>query len=167
MAKLPLFDVEVSPTPRRPAPMPPFEPATCEALGICSNPVARLVTPHVMNPWVSGLYELAGQSICSNGVTTYCVVSYGSYAQPILNGLPSGAVAWASGTYALVCVMFPSAHGRPSLPILLNSTFSVCGTGCVGHVFTSGDLFCGTGTSLTGMSGLPVSRSRMNVMPYL
>ncbi len=36
------------------------------------------MTPHVMNVWFSGLYELAGQSIISNGVTTYCVVSYGS-----------------------------------------------------------------------------------------
>jgi hypothetical protein len=29
----------------------------------------------VMNVWFWGLYELAGQSIISNGATTYCVVS--------------------------------------------------------------------------------------------
>jgi hypothetical protein len=56
-----------------------------------------VVTPQVMNVLFSGLYELAGQSIISNGCTTYSVVSYGSYAHPILNGLPSGAVAVANG----------------------------------------------------------------------
>ena len=58
--------------------MPPNAPFTCEAAGICSNEVARSVTPQVMNVLFSGLYELAGQSIISNGCTTYCVVSYGS-----------------------------------------------------------------------------------------
>ena len=58
--------------------MPPKAPFTCEAAGICSKEVARSVTPQVMNVWFSGLYELAGQSIISNGTTTYCVVSYGS-----------------------------------------------------------------------------------------
>ena len=39
---------------------------------------ARNETPQVMNVLFSGLYELAGQSMFSNGITTYCVVSYGS-----------------------------------------------------------------------------------------
>ena len=96
-------------------------------------------------------------------------MSYGSYAHPILNGLPSGAVAVAYGVYALVCVIVPSVHGLrvPSEDSLLKSTLSAIGIGCVGHVFTSGDEFCGTFSSLIGRSGLPVSRSRMNVMPYL
>ncbi len=34
--KLPVFAVDVSPTANA-APMPPAEPATCEAFGICSN----------------------------------------------------------------------------------------------------------------------------------
>ena len=75
---MPLFAVEASPTPRRAAPRPPKAPATCDVAGSCSNAVARSDTPHVMNVWFSGLYELAGQSIISNGTTTYCVVSYGS-----------------------------------------------------------------------------------------
>ena len=44
---------------------------------MASIAVARPVTPHVTIEWVSGLYELAGQSIISNGMTVYCVVSYG------------------------------------------------------------------------------------------
>src|SRR5437899_256468 len=84
-----------------------------------------------LNVWVCGLYELAGQSIISNGWTTYCVVSYGSKTQPILNGLPSGAVACANGMYAFVCVTLPSVQGRLSLSTLLKRTLSPCGIGCV------------------------------------
>ena len=86
---------------------------TCEAAGICSNAVARPVTPHVIIVWFSGLYELAGQSIISNGVTTYCVVSYGSYEQPILYGLPSGALAVANGTPRFVTAS-GVVHGTPA-----------------------------------------------------
>src|SRR4051794_31762980 len=49
----------------------------------------------------------------------------------------------------------------------LNRTFCVEGIGCVGHEFTPGDELVGTFVSLTGSSGLPVMRSRTNVMPYL
>src|SRR3954465_8709163 len=78
--KLPvlLIGVEPSPTPRRAAPRPPKSVGTCDAAGICSKAVARPVTPHVTMELVDGAYELAGQSIISNGVTTYCDVSYGS-----------------------------------------------------------------------------------------
>src|SRR4051794_21384383 len=122
-----------------------------------------------MNVWFAMSYELAGQSIISNGWTTYCVVSYGSYAHPILYGLPSGAVAVANGWYAFVWLTLPSVHGRlvPSADSLLKSTLSALGTGCVGQLFTSGALLTGTFTSSIGSSGLPVSRSRMNVMPCL
>src|SRR4051812_40478302 len=122
-----------------------------------------------MNVLFTMSYELAGQSIISNGCTTYCVVSYGSYPQPILYGLPSGAVAVAYGTYAFVCDTAPSVQGRrvPSVDSLLNSTLSANGTGCVGQLFTSGAVLTGTFTSGIGSSGLPVSRSRMNVMPSL
>src|SRR6185312_13655476 len=98
--KLPvlLIGVEPSETPRRAAPRPPNSVGTCDAFGICSKAVARPVTPHVIIEWVDGAYELAGQSIISNGVTTYCVVSYGVYAHPILKGFPSGAVEVANGT---------------------------------------------------------------------
>src|SRR5579872_1873960 len=81
---------EPSATPRRFTPRPPYTLATCEAAGICSIAVARPVTPQVTIEWIDGAYELAGQSIISNGVTVYCVVSYGVYAHPSLNGLPSG-----------------------------------------------------------------------------
>src|SRR5262245_43883000 len=78
--KLPLLPVggDGSDTPSWLTPRPPKAPATCDAAGICSIARARSVTPHVMNVLFSGLYELAGQSIISNGMTTYCVVSYGS-----------------------------------------------------------------------------------------
>ena len=77
--KLPVLPVGVTVADAEPADAePPNAPTTCEADGICSKAVARSVTPHVMNVWFSGLYELAGQSIISNGMTTYCVVSYGS-----------------------------------------------------------------------------------------
>src|SRR5437868_25455 len=99
-------------------------------------------------------------------MTTYCVVSYGVYAQPILYGLPSGAVAVAYGMPRLVTAS-GVVQGIPSLPIGLNRTFCVAGTGCVGQVLTPGDFNCGTGTSLTGISGLPVTRSSTNVMPTL
>src|SRR3954470_23683806 len=71
--KLPvlLIGVEPSDTPRRAAPRPPNSVGTCDAAGICSKPVARPVTPHVIIECVSGSYALAGQSIISNGVTTY------------------------------------------------------------------------------------------------
>ncbi len=71
-----LIGVEPSPTPSRLAPRPPNWLATCESAGICSIAVARPVTPQVIIVWFCGLYELAGQSIISNGVTMYCVVSY-------------------------------------------------------------------------------------------
>src|SRR3981189_1007042 len=116
--KLPelLIAVEPSPTLSRLAPRPPKALATCEAGGICSNDVARPVTPHVNIVWFCGLYELAGQSIISNGVPTY-----GVSAQPILYGFPSGAVAVAYGTPRLVTAS-GVAHGMPSLPIGLNRT---------------------------------------------
>ncbi len=69
--------------------------------------------------------------------------------------------------YAFVCDTVPSVHGMPLELSLLKSTLSDCGTGCVGHVLTSGAELCGTFTSLIGSSGLPVSRSRTKVMPYL
>src|SRR6478672_3536183 len=99
-------------------------------------------------------------------MTVYCVVSYGVYAQPMWYGLPSGAVAVANGVPRLVAAV-GVVHGMPSLPIGLNRTFCVAGTGCVGQVLTPSALLCGTGVSLTGMSGLPVSRSSTNVMPTL
>src|SRR3979490_1822703 len=89
-------------------------------------------------------------------MTVYWVVSYGVYAQPILNGLPSGAVAVANGVPRLVTAS-GVVQGIPSLPIGLNRTFCVAGTGCVGQVLTPSAWLCGTGTSLTGMSGLPVT----------
>src|SRR3954447_162566 len=102
-----------------------------------------------MNVWFAMSYELAGQSIISNGCTTYCVVSYGSYAHPILNGLPSGAVAVANGWDAFVIETLPSVHGLlvPSVDSLLNSTLSASGIGCVGQLFTSGALLTGTFSS--------------------
>src|SRR6478752_7618861 len=99
-------------------------------------------------------------------MVVYCVVSYGVYAQPILYGLPSGAVAVAYGVPRLVTAS-GLVHGMPSLPIGLNSTFCVAGTGCVGQVLTPSALLCGTGVSLTGINGLPVSRSSTKVMPTL
>src|SRR6266849_9373937 len=99
-------------------------------------------------------------------MVTYCVVSYGVYAHPILYGLPSGAVAVAYGTPRLVTAS-GVVHGIPSLPIGLKRTFCVAGTGWVGEELTPSDVNCGTGTSLTGMSGLPVKRSSTNVMPTL
>src|SRR4051812_50102123 len=99
-------------------------------------------------------------------MVVYCVVSYGVYAQPILYGLPSGAVAVAYGVPRLVTAS-GVVHGIPSLPTGLNSTFWVAGTGCVGQVLTPSEWFCGTGVSLTGISGLPVTRSITNVMPTL
>src|SRR3954470_17482669 len=154
--KLPelLIGVEPSPTPRRAAPRPPNSVGTCDAFGICSNAVARPVTPHVTIEWLMGEYELAGQSIISNGVTTYCDVSYGSYAHPILYGLPSGAVAVAYGVPVAVAAS-GVVHGMLSLLTGLNRTFFVVGIGCVGHVFTPGALLCGTLVSLIGSSGLP------------
>ena len=71
------------------------------------------------------------------------------------------------GTYALVWLTAPSVHGSPCAFCLLKSTLSADETGWVGQVFTSGALLCGTFTSVTGISGLPVSRSRTNVIPYL
>src|SRR5262245_37752769 len=103
-----------------------------------------------MNELVSGLYELDGQSIDSNGATTNCVVSYGSKKQPILYGLPSGAT-WPVQRVG-------SAHRRPP-PFAIfgsKSAFGVCGIGWVLAVLTSGELLCGTLTSLTGTTGLPV-----------
>src|ERR1700730_5435455 len=99
-------------------------------------------------------------------MVVYCVVSYGVYAQPILYGLPSGAADVASGVPTLVT---PSGlvHGIPSLPIGLNRTFCVPGTGCVGQVLTPSAWSCGTLTSFHGRSGLPVSRSSTQVMPTL
>src|SRR6266852_3133666 len=99
-------------------------------------------------------------------MVVYCVVSYGVYAQPMWYGLPSGAVAVANGVPRLVTAS-GVVQGIPSLPIGLNRTFCVAGTGCVGQVLTPSEWFCGTGTSLTGMSGLPVRRSSTNVMPTL
>src|SRR3954466_74207 len=166
--KLPelLIGVEPSPTPRRAAPRPPNSVGTCDAAGICSKAVARPVTPHVIIEWVDGAYELAGQSIISNGVTTYWLVSYGSYAHPILYGFPSGAVAVANGVPVAVTAS-GVVHGMLLLFTGLNSTFFAVGIGCVGHEFTPGALLVGTFVSLTGRSGLPVTRSRTNVMPYL
>ena len=82
-------------------------------------------------------------------------------------GLPSGATAVANGTYAFVCVRLPSVQGRLLASSLFPSTLSAIGIGWVGHVFTSSAVLCGTLTSGIGSSGLPVSRSRMNVIPYL
>src|ERR1700730_15002288 len=45
------------------------------------------------------------------------------------------------------------------------SVFGVCGIGCVGHVLTSGELFCGTGTRSTGTTGLPVTPLSTHVQP--
>src|SRR5207248_985538 len=154
------------PTPSRAAPSPPKAVGTCEAAGICSNPVARPVTPHVIMVWVSGLYELAGQSIISNGVTTYWVVSYGVYAHPILNGFPSGAVAVANGVPSELTASVV-VHGMPFLPIGLNNTFCVAGTGCVGQELTSWEVSTGTLVSFQGSSGLPVIRSMTQVIPTL
>jgi hypothetical protein len=67
----------------------------------------------------------------------------------------------------LVCVTLPSVQGLLWLSSLLNSTLSAFGTGCVGQLFTSGSVLTGTFSSGIGSSGLPVSRSRMKVMPYL
>ena len=55
--------------------------------------------------------------------------------------------------------MRPGSTSRPVASSLLNRTLSDCGTGWVGHVFTSGDEFWGTGTSLTGIS---LSRRAIN-----
>src|SRR3979490_1479558 len=99
-------------------------------------------------------------------MTVYWVVSYGVYAQPILNGLPSGAVAVANGVPRLVTAS-GVVQGIPSLPIGLNRTFCVAGTGCVGQVLTPSEWFCGALTSFRGRSGLPVSRSSTQVMPTL
>src|SRR5258707_8884941 len=99
-------------------------------------------------------------------MTVYWVVSYGVYAQPILYGLPSGAVEVANGVPRLVTAS-GVVHGIPSLPIGLNRTFCVAGTGCVGQVFTLSALLCGTGTSFHGRSDLPVMRSSTQVMPTL
>src|SRR5580765_4044589 len=63
--------------------------------------------------------------------------------------------------------MLPSVHGRLLASSLLNSTLSAIGIGCVGQLFTSGSVLTGTFTSGIGSSGLPVSRSRMKVMPCL
>src|SRR3954471_6321763 len=166
--KLPvlLIGVEPSPTPRRAAPRPPKAVATCDAFGICSKAVARPVTPHVTIEWVDGSYELAGQSIISNGVTTYWFVSYGSYAHPILYGFPSGAVAVANGVPVAVTAS-GVVHGMLLLFTGLNSTFFAAGIGCVGHEFTPGAALTGTFVSLIGRSGLPGMRSSENVMPYL
>src|SRR3954447_19473250 len=49
----------------------------------------------------------------------------------------------------------------------LNRTFFAAGIGCVGHELTPGAVLTGTLVSLIGRSGLPVTRSRTNVMPYL
>ena len=76
--KFPQLEVDVSPVPWMAAPVPPADPTVCEAFGTCRKPRERLDTPHVIIVWFSGLYELAGQSISSNGVVTCCVVSYGS-----------------------------------------------------------------------------------------
>ena len=72
----------------------------------------------------------------------------------------------AYGTPAAVTAV-GVVHGMPSLPIGLNRTFCVAGTGCVGQVLMPGSLSCGTGVSLTGISGLPVTRSSTKVMPTL
>src|ERR1700693_3925090 len=147
--KLPqlLMAVEPSPTLSRLAARPPKALATCEAGGICSNDVARPVTPHANIVWLCGVYalagplcELAGQSIISNGVTTYWVVSYGVYAQPILYGLPSGAVAVANGTPRLVTAS-GVVQGIPSLPIGLKRTFCVGGAVSGGAGFTASCLW--------------------------
>src|SRR5262249_47466512 len=84
--------IDESETERMPEPMPPAEPTTCDAAGTCSFAYVRFVTPQLMNDCVSGLYELDGQSIDSNGCVTYCVVSYGVKWHEIAYGLPSGAV---------------------------------------------------------------------------
>src|SRR5665213_1107963 len=99
-------------------------------------------------------------------MTVYCVVSYGVYAQPILYGLPSGAVAVANGVPRLVTAS-GVVQGMLSLPTGLNRTFCADETGCVGQVLTPASLSCGTGVSFHGRSGLPVTRSITQVMPTL
>ena len=58
---------------------------------------------------------------------------------------------------------------RPIAPFALGSSITLgpTGIGCVGHEFTPGALLTGTLTSLTCVSGLPVSRSRIQVQPNL
>src|SRR5262249_1331555 len=88
-------------------------------------------------------------------------------AHPILNGLPSGAVDVANGAPVAVTAS-GVVHGMLSLLTGLKRTFFAAGIGCVGQTFTPGELgSVGTFVSLTGSSGLPVCRSRTNVMPYL
>ena len=81
--------------PRRLEPMPPNEPRSARRRDCQGR--ARAETPHVIIVWFSGLYELAGQSITSNEHGLYCVVSYGVYAQPILNGLRQAPSPWRTG----------------------------------------------------------------------
>ena len=79
-----------------PAPIPPCVPIVSEAAGICSWPYSRPLSPQEMIPLVSGLYELDGQSMFSNGVTCHEVVSYGVKSHAKSSGLPSGVVSGSS-----------------------------------------------------------------------
>ena len=140
-----MFAVDVSPTPRRPAPMPPAAPATCEALGICSNEPAR------------SRHAAGDERVVLRAVRARRPVHHLERRHDVLRrvirvvraadlerlAVRSGGLR-RTATYAFVCEMFPSVQGRPSAPILLNSTLSPCGTGWVGQVLTSGAVLCGT-----------------------
>src|SRR5580658_6956926 len=110
----------------------------------------------MVSPWVSGSYELAGQSTSSIGMTTAWVVSNGSYMHPILYGLPFAAVSESQGPAAVPSVA-PLAHRRPWPFFILGSSigFGPCGIGCTGQVLTSSALLWGTATWSIFSSGLP------------
>src|SRR5579864_2193074 len=78
-------------------------------------------------------------------ITMYWLSLYGSYGVvSILYGFPSGA---------MIPVQFCGSC------TVIGTIKSPAETGCVGYVCASGS--CGTGTSVTGTTGLPVCASRM------
>ena len=116
----------------------------------------------------SGLYELAGQSIDSNGEGDVLgrVVGVEVAADLVRLAVRRGRRReWVVRARLRLLAVRRTSCRSPSSCLGSSITFGPCGIGCVGHVFTSGALLTGTFTCLTGSSGLPVSRSRIQVQP--